>query len=962
MTPRAQREVEEYRTQRTGGGKHLTIASSPGVLAGETPRSGSYLSVLVGLCVFLPPSLGAAGIVWTNTAGGNWTVPANWQPNQVPTSTDAAIITNAGTYTVTLNANSSVESLLLGGVDGGQALTMNGAGLTVNGLTAIRSNGLVTIFGGTLGGSGGIVVDGTLNVFGGSFLGSEPLAVAAGGQLLFSGDVNFGGRPLQNSGSFIWASGNITNASAVINSAGGVVDILVSNNVFSGNQVFTNAGVLRRTFGTSTVTFNVPFNNQGVLQIQSGTVALTRAGIHAGSFTIGPNATLQIGTGLFPGTSPVEFTASSSVTGAGNVILAGLPMDINGTFYIGGATVVNGGTVNFGTGYILSNSPIAIVTASTANFNSGRMLAPSRFELSGGTLAGADSMTVTGLVQLYLGTLQSAGTINANGGFVASYDVTMLSGTLNTLGYSILTGALRLWSNSVLNNLPGATLHYAGGWFGQPGRPGRFNNYGLLLKSGAGLWGIAVPFYNYGEVEVQGGRFFLSEGGVHSGSFHVAAGASLEFQSGFFQAPHALLIDSRITGDGNVVSETSIDALGPITIGGNLSIKGGTNRFTGFFTNGGTINFSGGVASFDTGNSIRTKGLTVSSGTLAGGDPMIVDGLTTWTGGTLSGKRVITANGGLTLAGSTLLLDGCTLNNTAIANWNGGFIFTGGGSLISNAPSGTFNITFDGQTFAGFGGSRRFFNAGLLRKTGSAGTAVVSDGFYNFGTIEALSGDLLFGNSFLQTGGSTLLKGGNLGASGPLQITGGVLGGSGVINANVLNSSHVAPGLSAGLLRIAGNYTQTSGGHLDLEVGGSIAGNTFDQLQVDGAASLAGSLNVSLNSGFHAGLGDTFRVLTFASRSGDFTVFNDTTGSDLHRIYDSTGLTLAASNSAPALVITRQTNQQIVISWSSDASGYVLQSALNLPSTNWVTISANGTNSIVLPATPPPRFFRLIKP
>jgi hypothetical protein len=97
------------------------------------------------------------------------------------------------------------------------------------------------------------------------------------------------------------------------------------------------------------------------------------------------------------------------------------------------------------------------------------------------------------------------------------------------------------------------------------------------------------------------------------------------------------------------------------------------------------------------------------------------------TGGTLSGSGAITANGGLTIGGTTLL-DGRTLNNRGVANWNSGFIFTGGGSVISNADSGVFNINFDGQTFAGFGGSRRFINAGLLRKSGGTGTAVISEG------------------------------------------------------------------------------------------------------------------------------------------------------------------------------------------------------------------------------------------
>jgi hypothetical protein len=32
----------------------------------------------------------AADIVWTNTAGGNWNVAANWNPNQAPSTNDTA--------------------------------------------------------------------------------------------------------------------------------------------------------------------------------------------------------------------------------------------------------------------------------------------------------------------------------------------------------------------------------------------------------------------------------------------------------------------------------------------------------------------------------------------------------------------------------------------------------------------------------------------------------------------------------------------------------------------------------------------------------------------------------------------------------------------------------------------------------------------------------------------------------
>lgn len=49
-----------------------------------------------GMAVLLRAAVGnfvadAATINWTNTAAGNWSVAANWSPNQVPASSDNAV-------------------------------------------------------------------------------------------------------------------------------------------------------------------------------------------------------------------------------------------------------------------------------------------------------------------------------------------------------------------------------------------------------------------------------------------------------------------------------------------------------------------------------------------------------------------------------------------------------------------------------------------------------------------------------------------------------------------------------------------------------------------------------------------------------------------------------------------------------------------------------------------------------
>ena len=76
------------------------------------------IRILIGLITLtagLHFNTRAATITWTNTAGGNWSTAANWSPNQVPSGTDDAFITNNGTYMVTINATATAGTLTLGG-------------------------------------------------------------------------------------------------------------------------------------------------------------------------------------------------------------------------------------------------------------------------------------------------------------------------------------------------------------------------------------------------------------------------------------------------------------------------------------------------------------------------------------------------------------------------------------------------------------------------------------------------------------------------------------------------------------------------------------------------------------------------------------------------------------------------------------------------------------------------------
>src|SRR5262249_40428535 len=77
---------------------------------------------------------------------------------------------------------------------------------------------------------------------------------------------------------------------------------------------------------------------------------------------------------------------------------------------------------------------------------------------------------------------------------------------------------------------------------------------------------------------------------------------------------------------------------------------------------------------------------------------------------------------------------------------------------------------------------------------------------------------------------------------------------------------------AAGALTVTGKYTQTAGGTLAINVGGTTPGSGFSQLAVGGSATLAGTLSLNAIHGFTAALGHTFPGVTVQSASGGFVI------------------------------------------------------------------------------------------
>ena len=75
-------------------------------------------------------------------------------------------------------------------------------------------------------------------------------------------------------------------------------------------------------------------------------------------------------------------------------------------------------------------------------------------------------------------------------------------------------------------------------------------------------------------------------------------------------------------------------------------------------------------------------------------------------------------------------------------------------------------------------------------------------------------------------------------------------------------------------LNVTGTFSQTTAGTLNVAIGGSPASNLFGRLTATSTGSLAGTLNATLANGFTPIVGQTFPVMTFSLRDGNFTTFN----------------------------------------------------------------------------------------
>lgn len=233
-----------------------------------------------------------------------------------------------------------------------------------------------------------------------------------------------------------------------------------------------------------------------------------------------------------------------------------------------------------------------------------------------------------------------------------------------------------------------------------------------------------------------------------------------------------------------------------------------------------------------------------------------------------SGRKLVAITGG------AKSIDGSFVNNGHIA-WVTSDLLTLGSVTTVLRNNGSFDQQVDGR----INGPRQalFDNAGTLRKTGGAGDLFITAGIVNTGAIESLSGNIVLPDKWHNDG---------------------TLRGTAAFQTDLLtNAGDIAPGLpdpaqAIATLTLTGDLTETTTATLSFDLG---AAGISDVLDVSGAVVLDGTVRVSRHGSYIPQLGDSFRVMNFASFSGavqDVLAFGFGSGVQFDAVYAPTYLEL----------------------------------------------------------------------
>lgn len=466
------------------------------------------------------------------------------------------------------------------------------------------------------------------------------------------------------------------------------------------------------------------------------------------------------------------------------------------------------------------------------------------------------------------------------------------------------------------------------GW-GPPTPGSTYGDLQGVLQGGSG-GGSAYCTYISGIAAGAGGGGAIEIGAV--GSLTVGASGTVRANGGEGQLLAFAVYEERSAGgSGGAIrlAAGSLSILGNVQARGGRAIHGG-NRASG---GGGRVLLRGLLGLFVAGTttlpSALTTGINVSSLAPAGSQGYPVNH------GWISVEPRLTfveAGDSLDLSGFVLqapsdLQPGVELvSRNVIAQGNlsvpsGGLTYEGRIQLdrITSSITGTGTLTLAGSlTGTGsvavpvvntpLGGVLVFanalaFGATLTNQAGAAVTVVdglVSfpgdglandDGLVNLGTLNLT--DAFVDGDVRTPAGSTVNIAGDATFNGFVSGAGTF---SGTTNQVTFNGGY-SPGDSPAAIAFGGDVAFGAGNVLALEIGGTAPGTQHDQVNVAGTLATGGALALLPAGAFAPAQGDTFAVLTYGSRNGEFAIVSGVQqpgGLDLALRYDASAAVVRA--------------------------------------------------------------------
>jgi fibronectin-binding autotransporter adhesin len=910
------------------GSASLTIMSLNG--SGTVTLNGSSTSLQVGTGNF---SGIIAGSEVLNVAAGSGALTlsgANSFTGGTQLNSGGLFMTGTGSLgTGGLGMNSGTvfdfsgetQGVTLSFLSGAGNVSMGGNSLTVGLDNSSQSFSGTFSDGGSSGGTGASLT----KVGGGDYTFSNNVSIGGGitgdnGSLVLSGSATLGGSVTGNGGDLTFSAND---------RIGGGTSVSGGNVNFSGNDSFGG--------GTTVSGGNVNFTGNNSFgagaTVSGGNLVFSGDNSFNGSMNVNGGQLQLLGTNTYSGGTTVMngnlFAGSVSSMGATTTSL-----------------VLDDATFLFWNGFDLSRSvslagsAVTFYTYGNADSISATLTGTTEVMVNGGgalTLTAANSYTATTDIEnasLYLTGKGTVGTesLTNNGNFDISGETQSVTLASLTGGGSAYLGANELVLGGDNSNFEFDGSLNDGGTAGGTG--------GSLTKVGNGLLTLTNGSNNYtGGTSILSGGIFLEGGSLGTGSLAMSAGTSFDMSGtyspvgvGSLSGAGSVFLggSSLYVGDNNasttftgVLSNGGLaggtggalvkQGTGTMTLTGANSYSGGTYLTAGNLVLSGTGNIGIGALSLHSGTTFDMSGadnaITVASLSAAGGTVDLgrnhltagIDntsnsfagvlsdgGLAGGTGGSFTkvgtGTLIFsgdnTYSGGTSVAGGKLILTGTGTVGTGGLGLNAGTLFDisgANGAVSVGSLSGAGNVSLGGNN--------------LYEGADNASTTVsgtISDGGFSGGSGASLTktgtGTLTLMGLDAYTGGTLLLEGGLAAGtsialgSGPVNVEGGTLMTNGTFH----------------LINVANNYTQGAQGALSLGFGGYNSGQ-YDQLVVNGIATIKGTLDAFSYGDFQPQWGSEFVALSAIDLVGRFSqIQSSIPGVRLYAIYDPNAVILEA--------------------------------------------------------------------